>query len=448
MQKKLVLFFAFVLLLTPVLATGIRPAKSIETTIISQNFDNESTGIQPNRWVSTWPPLCSLTVNDTIYHGSSGKSARYVDTVSNSTGYSRVERTFVELDGQLEFSFAIMAENPDNFSLYIDNGYFCGANIYFLPNMTLAYYDGEYHYLRQFSLNTWYEIKMDINATAHIYDIYVDGSLEAQGAHFSEGNLQTWFLNRIVFGENPYGMPSGYIDDLSLIAHVNPPEPSALLKIANPFTGEGWFNFSSNNMQVGDTFIANITVSNVSTLCTWQIGLTWNASLLEWINITLPSDNVFALAPRFTDYPIVTGGPVLPTPGLLLFGASICYPDEIGFSGSGVLAQAEFKILQKDGQCDLSFEGIDVDTFLLHWWWQDSIPFTPVNGYYSFTDQTLIGDVNFDGTADMRDVGIAILAFNSFPNTPRWNAFADLDGNGRVDMRDVVLVVLNFGKHV
>jgi hypothetical protein len=38
------------------------------------------------------------------------------------------------------------------------------------------------------------------------------------------------------------------------------------------------------------------------------------------------------------------------------------------------------------------------------------------------------------------------LAFNSFPNTPRWNRDADLDSSGRIDMRDLVIIVLNF-KH-
>jgi parallel beta-helix repeat protein len=59
-----------------------------------------------------------------------------------------------------------------------------------------------------------------------------------------------------------------------------------------------------------------------------------------------------------------------------------------------------------------------------------------------------LGDVNGDGKVDMRDINLAIVAFNAFPNTLRWNVCADVDGNGHVDMRDVMLVVLNFGEHV
>jgi hypothetical protein len=48
----------------------------------------------------------------------------------------------------------------------------------------------------------------------------------------------------------------------------------------------------------------------------------------------------------------------------------------------------------------------------------------------------------------MKDVVTVILAFNSFPNAPRWNSLADLDNNGRIDMRDIVRVLLDFNKHV
>ncbi len=74
------------------------------------------------------------------------------------------------------------------------------------------------------------------------------------------------------------------------------------------------------------------------------------------------------------------------------------------------------------------------------------IPFVPANAYYSYSDSGLLGDVNNDGTVDMKDVALVVLAFNSFPNTPRWNKSADVDSSGRVDTRDLVIVILNF-KH-
>lgn len=57
------------------------------------------------------------------------------------------------------------------------------------------------------------------------------------------------------------------------------------------------------------------------------------------------------------------------------------------------------------------------------------------------------GDINNDGTVDMKDVMNAVYAFNSFPGKSRWSPNADIDGNGRVDLRDILTIVINFNKH-
>jgi hypothetical protein len=189
---------------------------------------------------------------------------------------------------------------------------------------------------------------------------------------------------------------------------VNATEP-ALLRVVNPLTGTNWLNFTSIDKKVGDTFIVNVTVANVAMMMGWQFGLQWNASLFECVNVSLPADNVLAYTDR-PDGPLILLGPDLSQPGLAVAGtAAFPLPDQPSFYGSGVLAQVEFKIKQKSGQCDLSFEGINLDTFLLESN-GNSISFTPVSGHYSLTDQTLFGDVDFDEKVDVRDVYAVILA--------------------------------------
>lgn len=214
MSRKIILAIALLLLATSMVALYVKPAKC--SSVFSQAFDGEPTGSAPQGWVVDNPNVCSLTVNDTVYYGISGKSARYADLASYPGGYSYVGRTFDDQHGSLTLSFAMMAENPDYLSLYIDDGTVRGANIYFMPYGKLAYYDDAlWHDICPFSIGTWYRIKMVIDIPKNTYDIYVDDSLRVQGAHFREFGLAT-DLNRIEFGRNSYETPVGYIDEISL----------------------------------------------------------------------------------------------------------------------------------------------------------------------------------------------------------------------------------------
>ena len=57
-----------------------------------------------------------------------------------------------------------------------------------------------------------------------------------------------------------------------------------------------------------------------------------------------------------------------------------------------------------------------------------------------------MGDVNGDGTVDMRDIGDMCTAFGSYPGRPNWNLYADLNRDGRVDLRDIGICCNNYGK--
>jgi len=187
-------------------------------TVFSQNFDEEPAGAVPQGWTVENPDMCSLTVNETVFYGGSGKSARFVDL---GIGYSYVGRMVPSQNGVIRVKFAIRAEIPEYFMFYIDDGTVPydnpnGANIYFMPNGKLAYYDDSgWHYLCSFTVNTWYRIKMTINIPENTYNIYVNGSLEAKGAHFRGFGTVT-HLTRMHFGATTAGAPVGYIDEIEV----------------------------------------------------------------------------------------------------------------------------------------------------------------------------------------------------------------------------------------
>jgi hypothetical protein len=143
---------------------------------------------------------------------------------------------------------------------------------------------------------------------------------------------------------------------------------------------------------------------------------------------------------------VIVAGPDLSRRGLVFYGAAITYPDRIGFNGSGVLAQIEFKILNKGGQSDLSFASIGTDTFLLSNDLSD-IWFIPINAQYSYSGSGIPGDVNMDGIVNMRDIQRMILLFNTTPSSPNWDPNADVNNDGTTNMRDISIAIAHFNQH-
>jgi hypothetical protein len=135
------------------------------------------------------------------------------------------------------------------------------------------------------------------------------------------------------------------------------------LKIIDSETGESNFSFPPET-PINTTFIANITVTDVSMLAVWQINLTWNPSMLEIAKVHLsgdpslsdiyfPEDNVFG------DYP----DPTTPTytPGMIFWvvGIKATAPFEYVDVTYGTLCQIKFTILKNDTggelSCDMHF---------------------------------------------------------------------------------------------
>jgi len=74
--------------------------------------------------------------------------------------------------------------------------------------------------------------------------------------------------------------------------------------------------------------------------------------------------------------------------------------------------------------------------------------FTAYDGYVTVIGMApqIPGDVNRDGTVNILDVLIAVVAFGSQPGDPNWNPDADLDGNWIINILDMVIIGVNFGK--
>ena len=58
----------------------------------------------------------------------------------------------------------------------------------------------------------------------------------------------------------------------------------------------------------------------------------------------------------------------------------------------------------------------------------------------------IIGDINYDGKVDMKDIGYAARRFGINAADPFWDSGADIVGDGKIDMKDIGTVARHFGE--
>jgi outer membrane protein assembly factor BamB len=117
------------------------------------------------------------------------------------------------------------------------------------------------------------------------------------------------------------------------------------------YTGTPDFVFYSNETSLGSTFFVNITVTNVTDLYAWGIGLVYDNTTLQFVNAWLPSDNVFngatASGDTLIEAPAVVDTWALnSTCAILKWGCTFIQGSENWcFNGTGTLGQIEFRII-------------------------------------------------------------------------------------------------------
>jgi len=156
------------------------------------------------------------------------------------------------------------------------------------------------------------------------------------------------------------------------------------VRVVNPRTGNSSFNFNTSTTSVGYVFLVNITVVNVTDLATWQIKLSWNASFLSFVNISLPADHVFAASGKS----MITPPPTL-EPGNVTWGCTYINYPYWTFNGTGRLCQAALNIT---GKVDASMPEANSTLALTDAWsntflWNGAsidISFVTFDGYYDY----------------------------------------------------------------
>jgi len=132
------------------------------------------------------------------------------------------------------------------------------------------------------------------------------------------------------------------------------PAQTPTVSIVNPLspTNSSFFEFNSGPGLINSTFTAAVCISTVTNLYSWQVELTWNSSIINYVTAWVPTDNVFKPATDNGATLIFNKandiGPGILNVGCLAQYLSEPYPLDVGLvnvSAEGVLCDVNFTIV-------------------------------------------------------------------------------------------------------
>lgn len=71
-------------------------------------------------------------------------------------------------------------------------------------------------------------------------------------------------------------------------------QESAIIRIVNPLSGDPKFVFNATEHPINSTFTVEFYIVNVKDMVGWQIYVKWNTTIINFTDVWIPPDNVFA----------------------------------------------------------------------------------------------------------------------------------------------------------
>jgi hypothetical protein len=147
------------------------------------------------------------------------------------------------------------------------------------------------------------------------------------------------------------------------------------------------YTYYANYTTPPTTLIFNITLTDITNLAAWQVGIQWDPAILTYNNLSIPTNNIFA------GQSILTAGPDNTNPAIVVYSAALA-PGGAPFTGSGIVAQLELNVTQAalvpPASSTIAFEGVGIDTFLLD---NDGVDILSTKTNSMFTNTYLTGDI-------------------------------------------------------
>jgi uncharacterized repeat protein (TIGR01451 family) len=205
----------------------------VATFVWFDEYESQNLGVTPTGWKLTTPIVGSFTVTDEKKK-SGTRSVKYVDDSTSRSPFpytifpAQTNNFIFEMDYLVKDVYA-------DISPYISDSYTqcnSGANILFLNNSEMQYWDGgRYHYIQQYNFDHWYSIRYDIDFSNGRVDIWVDGTKKIDdGRLIGTPNVMDRFY--IECG-NPLGTSTAYVDNPRIRKYASP-EPTISISAELP----------------------------------------------------------------------------------------------------------------------------------------------------------------------------------------------------------------------
>jgi hypothetical protein len=175
---------------------------------------------------------------------------------------------------------------------------------------------------------------------------------------------------------------------------------------------------------VGASLTANIVISDVSNLGSFEFTFTYDPALVSVTEVTL-GDFPESSGRDFTTMPTE----ISPTLGTVTFGAYSMGSSPAGATGTGVLAQVQLELLAP-GQTILGFDNLQVATVP-----GENVPVSTQDTALEISN--CLGDFDGDGDVDISDIQKIAYRWNAQTGEALYALQYDLDGNGRIDIGDI-----------
>ncbi|MEM3458476.1 MAG: hypothetical protein QXN36_02460 [Candidatus Bathyarchaeia archaeon] len=220
----------------------------------------------------------------------------------------------------------------------------------------------------------------------------------------------------------------------------------ATIRVLNPETNDSFFILKASEYPIGSVFTAVFSITHVEKLVAWEISVSWNNSIVNFQNVSIPDGNVFASAIDGATLITSASSDVVDDTGYLKVNATLLPETPVDVTNQGVLCQVNFTIQQLPSDEVLCTEitFVQQETFVVLELGQK--PVFTTSAYLCILNFSPIPDINDDGVIKFDDVMAVVDAFGSYPTHLRWNPHVDLDLNGRITMADIVVILMNFGK--